>query len=236
MRDQPIKLLWTGGFDSTFRLLQLLLSEGKKVQPYYIIDKNRKSTDVEFRTMDRIRKLIVSNYPITNDLFKFTKYYFVDQINIDKKINAAWRSIKNDRHIGEQYRWLASFCKQYQISDIELSIQKHEYHKKRENSIVNILSGEAIPENMSTLFKYFSFPLKDLSKKDMMTIARKNEWTSILNKTWFCHRPITLPGFKAIPCGGCNPCIIATEEGFSDRIPMFNRVMGRVAKNIYQLF
>ena len=35
---RAVKLLWTGGWDSTFRLLQLLLLYEKKVQPYYIID------------------------------------------------------------------------------------------------------------------------------------------------------------------------------------------------------
>ena len=31
-------LLWTGGWDSTFRLLSLLLREQREVQPYYILD------------------------------------------------------------------------------------------------------------------------------------------------------------------------------------------------------
>ena len=38
MKTEPIKLLWTGGFDSTFRILYILVVEKKHVQPYYIID------------------------------------------------------------------------------------------------------------------------------------------------------------------------------------------------------
>lgn len=33
-------VLWTSGWDSTFRIIQLI-KEGREVQPYYIIDVNR---------------------------------------------------------------------------------------------------------------------------------------------------------------------------------------------------
>ncbi len=36
-------LFWTGGWDSTFRLLQLLLDEHKAVQTYYLLDSFRAS-------------------------------------------------------------------------------------------------------------------------------------------------------------------------------------------------
>jgi len=40
MQDQtePINLFWTGGWDSTFRLIQLVFVNKKTVHPYYIID------------------------------------------------------------------------------------------------------------------------------------------------------------------------------------------------------
>ena len=41
--NQPINLFWTGGMDSTFRLIQLTVVYNKVVQPYYIIDPNRNS-------------------------------------------------------------------------------------------------------------------------------------------------------------------------------------------------
>src|SRR5688572_33020809 len=37
----PVALLWTGGWDSTFRLLMLLLVERRAVQSYYIVDRLR---------------------------------------------------------------------------------------------------------------------------------------------------------------------------------------------------
>ena len=47
-----VNLLWTGGWDSTFRLCQLILVKRKNVQPYYIIDNKRKSLQKELITMD----------------------------------------------------------------------------------------------------------------------------------------------------------------------------------------
>lgn len=38
---QTHHLLWTGGWDSTFRVLQLLLCSRDAVQPHYIIDPER---------------------------------------------------------------------------------------------------------------------------------------------------------------------------------------------------
>ena len=43
-------LFWTGGWDSTFRLLQLLLEENKIVQTHYVI-RSEQSTGQEIDTM-----------------------------------------------------------------------------------------------------------------------------------------------------------------------------------------
>src|SRR5690606_13578695 len=34
----PVNLLWTGGWDSTFRLLSLVVQQHRCVQPYYVLD------------------------------------------------------------------------------------------------------------------------------------------------------------------------------------------------------
>ena len=59
MQDQtePINLFWTGGWDSTFRLLQLIIVFRKRVQPYYIIDTTRKSVQNEKQAINKIREL-----------------------------------------------------------------------------------------------------------------------------------------------------------------------------------
>lgn len=46
-------LFWTGGWDSTFRLLQLA-EMGVEVNPVYIRDSKRKSSPVEIERMNEI--------------------------------------------------------------------------------------------------------------------------------------------------------------------------------------
>ena len=60
-RDRMVKLLWTGGWDSTFRLIQLAV-KGAKVQPYYIILEDRRSTLKEIGQMSRIKKDLELKY------------------------------------------------------------------------------------------------------------------------------------------------------------------------------
>lgn len=47
-------LLWTSGWDSIFRLLEIILIEKELVQPIYIIDEDRKSLKNELNAIDLI--------------------------------------------------------------------------------------------------------------------------------------------------------------------------------------
>lgn len=72
-----------------------------------------------------------------------------------------------------------------------------------------------IPHDMDvSIFSYFHFPVMDFTKSDMQKEAERCNFIDILILSWFCHHPI-----NGIPCGTCNPCIIAVKEGFSNRLP-----------------
>lgn len=124
-RNKVVKLLWTGGWDSTFRLLQLIFEEKKEVQPIYIIDQTRSSWTIEMKTIREIKNFIVNKYPESVHLLEPTFFFSKVDIKYDPFINEAWNRIKKERHIGKQYQWLAMFCKQLELNNIELSIQKH---------------------------------------------------------------------------------------------------------------
>ena len=85
-------LFWTGGYDSTFRLCQLLIDEKKEVQPIYLFledefvdsDKfERRNKDEELQTMLNITRYIKQKFPHTRKLLHDT--YFVKHIQKDKK-------------------------------------------------------------------------------------------------------------------------------------------------------
>src|SRR5688572_22265978 len=63
--DTPVVLLWTGGWDSTFRLLQLLLAQRLPVEPLYLLDDTRASSKVEIATVERLRAAIGERHPHT---------------------------------------------------------------------------------------------------------------------------------------------------------------------------
>lgn len=53
-----IKILWIGGWDSTFRISQLYLKTDEIIQLYYILDEDRDSTGTEIKTMDKIKRML----------------------------------------------------------------------------------------------------------------------------------------------------------------------------------
>lgn len=231
-RKNPAQILWTSGWDSTFRLLQLLMQEKVYVKPYYLIDSTRKSTEVEIKTMAKIRAYLARVYPDRAEFFLPTDFTAIDDLDPDQSITRAWNQIRKNRHIGTQYKWLARFCKQRGISNIELSVQKREDENSIETSLAQNLAKGRLSEDEKTLFKYFSFPLLNLSKNEMKAIAERENWMPVLTMTWFCHHPLWHPFKGAVPCGDCRPCLIAAGEGFGWRIPAYSNSVGKVVKQV----
>ena len=74
-----------------------------------------------------------------------------------------------------------------------------------------------------SIFSYFSFPLLQISKKDMKRIAAEKGFLDILEKTWFCHTP-----WHNRPCGTCTPCDLTIKEGFDYRIPKVSKLRRKI--------
>lgn len=240
-------LFWTGGWDSTFRLLQLLLIEKKEVQPFYVkfppritpdnIVPPRKSTEIEIRVMDRIRRKLFRDYPYTKELLQPTHYVDAADFKPGKAVRESYRHIKNEKHIGQQYEVLAAFADRRGINNLELSIESggHSYEVLKPFIIKEPSSGiYQIDKSRSSkpvyhLYKDFRFPLLKYTKNEMAEIAKKEKWTSIMKMTWFCHRPY----FGKYPCGACNPCISSHKNGMAWRMPWFSRVFGKTIKKNY---
>lgn len=231
--SRPVNLLWTGGWDSTFRLLQLLLLHRREVVPYYLLDTTRASTRAELAAMARIRKALSDTFPDTRGLLQPLRRFNVSDLAPDAGVTDAFRRIVAERFIGSQYDWLARFCKQQGIGQLELAAGH------RGGRIHGILgpfvtqvedagyrSYRIAAEHRGTqefaVFGGFSFPLFELGKLETAEIARQRGWLDILEMTCFCHRP----RHGTEPCGCCNPCLYAVDEGFGWRIPRKNRVKG----------
>ena len=220
-------LLWTGGWDSTFRLLQLLLLERRSVQPYYVIEGARRSTSAEQTAMRNICELLRTSHPEASARLQETIDVPVEQIAADAHTFSHYESALHFAFIGGQYEFLARMCAQRGITDMELAIHRDD---KARDLLVELIdtsrrqldsrfAGDARYE----LFKSFRFPLFDMTKQQMRSAARENGFEDFMALTWFCHQPRA-----GQPCGVCNPCIYTIEEGLADRVPLAGRIRYRV--------
>jgi hypothetical protein len=229
-RKSPIHILWTGGWDSTFRLLQVLLLERRIVQPFYVMDSDRQSTGVEIRTMKDIKTRLFKTRPETRD--RLLPAYFKEVFDIAPapRLTETFDRIRGRRSIGSQYEWLARFCEEIGVDDMELGIHKDGNMQRLlkpfsiksddEGGLRYRVDPALEGSDEYTLFRYFRFPIFELSKLEMQAIARRSGFDDVMELTWFCHSPRA--GFR--PCGICNPCVYTMEEGLGRRIPFASRV------------
>jgi len=227
-----VRILWTGGWDSTFQLLRALFIDKQQVIPYYLKDEDRPSTHKEIQTMEKIRTKI---YEIDTHMVSRllpTETLSVSEIPEFPEITNAYKGILKKRFIGSQYDWLARFCEHMEISNLQLCI--HEDDKaaralhgiitndpqRKDNFKVNHLSSSTYEH---TVFQYLTFPILKLTKIEMENIAREHLWMDIMIETWFCHNPK-----DGKPCGRCNPCLYTVEEGLGWRIPRSRLLTGQM--------
>lgn len=235
----PEKILWTGGWDSTFQILRLLIKDKVKVAPYYVIDPDRKSIGMELKAMRRIRSHLFTRFPETCERLEPTQYFLIGDISPNPSITDSWKRIRARQFIGDQYEWLARFCEAQGICNIQMCIEKDDsgifYALLRRVVKEVIHEGRKtykVSENFSNtdeyaVFKYFSFPIFDLTKTEMARVAIEQGLDKIMNMTWFCHTPI-----KGNPCGKCNPCTYTIKEGLGWRVAPRRRILSRFARAV----
>jgi hypothetical protein len=229
--DYCVNLLWTGGWDSTFRLLQLLLLHRVPVAPHYLKDSTRASTQTELRTMARIRDHLGEAYPHTRELLQPLRIAAVAEVAEDPELATALREVRERVFIGSQYAWLSAFCKHNALADMELGVHVDDKVQALLRSFVmefehpgGYRSVRVDPRHADTaeyrLFRYFSFPLFRVDKLEIGRKAEAEDWSAIMDMTWFCHTPL-----RGRPCGICPPCVYTIEEGLARRVPPSRRML-----------
>ena len=225
---KKVMILWTGGWDSTFRLLQLAENE-IQIQPVYLIHKDRAGTKYEKVAMQNILTKIKQDKSFKAEILE-TKLYEVDWVleNCkDDEISKAYQYLHKKYKVGKQYEWFALLCKKLNIK-METAVV-HQYHGVVEDAIEaegvlkpieeDILEGRyhVLPGGGQKAFLVFGnliLPVINLTKQDEGRIAREKGWMDIMELTWFCHSPI-----NGKPCGFCNPCDDAMHTGMEWRLP-----------------
>ncbi|MCR8915821.1 hypothetical protein FDP08_03410 [Marinobacter panjinensis] len=209
MAPDSVTLLWTGGWDSTFRLLQLLLIEKRNVQPVYVMDVSRYSMNRELDTISQISAMVRQRLDSGVTLYP-TKFFLSSDFPEIQEIRDRYLALKNKYHVARQYYWLALIAENQQWESVELSMVRTQTPSDLETAIFNNIEGEnpTLKDSWEAeLFKYWSFPLLTTKKSEMKVFAEENGFLDILLKRWFCLRPI-----RGKCCGACLPCEVAQRE------------------------
>ena len=229
-------LLWTGGWDSTFRLLELLLNEKKTVIPHYIIGKERRSYPVEISAMDSIREKIASRFPHDADRLLPTRFFKKTQIRELSRLTKASGQIRKRVRMDPQYEWISRYCRQHQLERVNLCVIDHAPGSEPEifiNMLRHLKNPGFVPgqkeimEHLADLFKPFELPFLNFTKNDLLIQARKNDWMDMMELTWFRYNPKIAAGNGYEPCGGCVTCRGQYKHNFQWRIPVRQRVLQR---------
>lgn len=224
---QPLYILWTGGYDSTFRICQALIDERKIVQPIYISDiidnlpknnnERRHSQKNEYKAMEKIRKEIYKSFPHTQKTF--LPLIDIQKIYIDQNIKHHMNILKKQRRVRRtvcQYGAIAQLCKNinHNVSQpkyIEISVEKEPHGSIMYNTIhkkVNCIQNKCYLKNnlekndqSLKIFQYLVFPTLNYTKKNMLNISEKGGYKHIMKLTWSCWYPKNNK-----PCGRCIMC------------------------------
>lgn len=221
-----IHVLWTGGLDSTARLVELS-RKPVVVKPYYVIDHRRMaSAECEMRAMQSIRERLAGD-PLTIAEILPTIEIEVDDIASDPKVTTSFKELHRKYLVGSQYEYLTRYAKQHGII-LEVGIEKAEGSKARasilaeakvvpfedETGGVNYkISEEDSSEDVRNLYQNYTFPMWEMDKHAEVKMMQDLGCGDIVNMTWFCHSPLW-----GKPCGHCNPCKDARHYGFGWRL------------------
>ena len=224
---KTINVLWSGGWDSTFRILQLSDKE-VIIQPFYLNDENRVSTKLELKTIElltaEILKLETTKCVINQLIIKSVSDIEPNR-GVTKSYNKIFKKYKavSGRKFGIQYEWLARFSKK--IDNLELGIEKGELItgiaaifgelKKNRDEVTGeyiTVNKEKSSQDLINVLGSYHFPILNIYKLEMKQIAEERGFIDIMNKTWFCHKPI-----NELPCGKCGPCRGSIGEGLEYR-------------------
>lgn len=216
---RKIYLLWTGGWDSTFRLIQAAREPENLVQPIYVVSSSseRLSIPYEKRAQKTILEKLAEDKNIKGKILP-VKEVLVSDIPADDEITGALEKIREDILVGKQYDYLARYAKSAGVH-LELAVEWAEnpanFDKamkkycvlKWEDGVQRIDSEKSSREGAS-LFRYFDFPIYHLTENDMIAELEKWGELDIMKNIWFCAEPL-----NGEPCGTCSTCIQKIRAG-----------------------
>ena len=234
-KTKKINILWTGGWDSTYRIVELSFLD-VTVQPIYVIDETRVSKDKELAAMRKILKMLREKKK-TKAVFLPIKKVRLENIPKNEEISDAYKRIADATDLGVQHDWLARLALKY--PDMEICIEKgigdHTPVRDaiyQDGKLIKVEQGERLDKKRSTkdlnlVFGNFIFPIFQITEQEMVKNIKKWKYEDVMSNIWFCHNPI-----HDKPCGMCNPCCTKASYGMNFLLPKDAQLRNKRYKKI----
>ncbi len=212
------RILWTGGWDSTYRIVEL--SRQKSIiEPFYVYGDNRLSEKKEINAMKKIL-IELKRKKETKAQFLPIKFISKDSIPKNQDITEAYNKIAKETNLGSQHEWLARLAAVYpgleigtesaplEVSNILRAINM--YGKLIFDSANNtyILDQSHSTKEAMLVLGNFKYPIIHLDGKQMRENIKQWGYEDVMKNVWVCHTPL----FGG-PCGICHPCELKIETG-----------------------
>jgi hypothetical protein len=235
-------VLWTGGWDSTFRVLDLVLTHGRAVRPWYVTDPERRTTGRELRAMTEIRHLTAALDPVAATRILPLEERPLSSIVVDPDLRAAAREMRTRTEVPAQYEWLAMFARAEGIAGLELGVED----RAGTPAFAGVVAGrctapapddwwyidpDGTPADSFAILGSFRLPVLEMEKWEMEALARERGFAHILEATWFCRWPTVL----GRPCGFCVPCRGTRLGGLGRRVPAPTRTRALLHRTRWDL-
>lgn len=230
--DNPVHIFWTGGWDSTFRVCQLIIEIGARVQPIYV-HSLRESGGQRLCVTHEIQAIEYMQADLRHDFpsaaARLEPLILISQAEIYGLPNSddppPFKTRGPGLSDGWQYSVLGAIAARWNQS-IELSIERSsDGHNLVGDSLIPhvVPTGNSYqlrddlpqvlfqPNHLGSLynFRHLLFPLLFTSRSEMCEIARNAGYLHILEESWSCtrYRP------DNTQCGECFCCRGRIRDG-----------------------
>jgi len=217
----PVNVMWTGGWDSTFRVLDLALCQHRQVQPHYVRRVARRSHGHEIAAMRAIHALVRHRHG-PEAAGRIAPLIVVEHatLTIPPRMRKWHRALRQHYPLSPQYMFLHAYAAQAGLTDLELGVMQSDSlsdflrpHLVAAGDGLILAAKVRLPA--LALMRPFRFPGLDLSKTEAGTRAEAAGFLPEMMLTHFCARPLA----SGAPCGKCFPCEQAVAQGLGWRVP-----------------
>lgn len=226
---KKVNLLWTGGFDSTFRLCQLSRMEDVEVQPIYFCFRSVRANEKREKEAQAKILPILRSKPETKATILNPIYFEEKNLPKDPEAEAAFEKWKVEKHVPMQNRWLCRLALVFPKIEIgrEGPTLKHRHDGYRYGKTRTWLmshgvqfrdypDGASVPDfthaepGLDLLFGRFSYPILGIPETQMAVIIHQWGYEDLFKMTWSCDE-----GHET-PCGICSNCQTKWDSGLKD--------------------